>query len=375
MTDPQAIEQISDERLAEHKPWPLLGYAPGSYACRCSICSRVFTGDKRASMCLECAAQRARELLSRRATPASGVSEALRDCIQVLTADTIGTTDMDNPEWYAAVNAAVAKARAALTASSPAPVSGEAVGRVYLIRKSGAWYRPNSSGYTTHVAEAGRYTLTEAEAITHPNGPDGPRDSMSYAHQDEVAAPAQPTEGEVEGLIKRLRADNDWLVNSRLVGHELRALQTCNNILEAVDALRSRPTVSPPPVPGVKVANDPHRFAVVSADYARPFLLGAYPALENAIKAQCGSPEKWHIFERLSALNSQARDLVLEEGSPWFKLSGDARLGRCATEGCGGQPTWRLEAGGVGSNYCSGCTVDIRAFRRQASPEAGEVGK
>lgn len=46
------------------------------------------------------------------------------------------------------------------------------------------------------------------------------------------------------------------------------------------------------------VADDPHRFAVVSADYCRPFLLGAYPTLNNAIKAQCGSPEKWHIFQR-----------------------------------------------------------------------------
>lgn len=33
----------------------------------------------------------------------------------------------------------------------------------------------------------------------------------------------------------------------------------------------------------------------------------------------------------------QARDLVLE-GNGWCHLSGDARLGACATEGCGGQP-------------------------------------
>ena len=39
----------------------------------------------------------------------------------------------------------------------------------------------------------------------------------------------------------------------------------------------------------------------------------------------------------------------------WFNLTGDARLGRCATEDCGGAPTYRLEADGVGSNYCSGC--------------------
>jgi len=46
----------------------------------------------------------------------------------------------------------------------------------------------------------------------------------------------------------------------------------------------------------------------------------------------------------------------------WFELSGDARFGSCATEGCGGQPIWRLEADGVGSNYCSGCASRIRAL-------------
>lgn len=43
----------------------------------------------------------------------------------------------------------------------------------------------------------------------------------------------------------------------------------------------------------------------------------------------------------------------------WFELKGDARLGRCATDHCGGQPIWRLEADGVGSNYCSGCKQGI----------------
>ena len=39
-----------------------------------------------------------------------------------------------------------------------------------------------------------------------------------------------------------------------------------------------------------------HRFAVVSADYSRPFLLGAYDTLEAAILAQGGKSDKWHIF-------------------------------------------------------------------------------
>lgn len=47
---------------------------------------------------------------------------------------------------------------------------------------------------------------------------------------------------------------------------------------------------------------------------------------------------------------------------PWFERHGDeAQLGHCDSEGCGGQPTWRFEGGGVGSNYCSGCKERIRS--------------
>ena len=47
---------------------------------------------------------------------------------------------------------------------------------------------------------------------------------------------------------------------------------------------------------------------------------------------------------------------------PWFSLTGDARIHKqCATENCAGQPTFRLESGGVGSVYCSGCHVNIEA--------------
>lgn len=47
----------------------------------------------------------------------------------------------------------------------------------------------------------------------------------------------------------------------------------------------------------------------------------------------------------------------------WFELKGDERITqRCATDGCFGQPTWRLEHEGVGSNHCSGCREKITAF-------------
>lgn len=54
----------------------------------------------------------------------------------------------------------------------------------------------------------------------------------------------------------------------------------------------------------------------------------------------------------------------------WFELTGDKRLGRCASEDCGGQPTWRLESGGVGSNYCSGCKEKIDWACTEKYPEA-----
>lgn len=45
------------------------------------------------------------------------LAEALEECVAVLTADTVGTIRMDDPNWYAALDKAVTKARAALTAA------------------------------------------------------------------------------------------------------------------------------------------------------------------------------------------------------------------------------------------------------------------
>jgi hypothetical protein len=57
----------------------------------------------------------------------------------------------------------------------------------------------------------------------------------------------------------------------------------------------------------------------------------------------------------------------------WFTLRGDERLTRCASEDCGGQPTWRLEADGVGSNYCSGCKEKIDWACTTKFPEADRI--
>jgi hypothetical protein len=49
---------------AETKSWPLAGYAPGSYHCKCFKCGEIFEGDKRAVECLPCAAKSVNAALS-----------------------------------------------------------------------------------------------------------------------------------------------------------------------------------------------------------------------------------------------------------------------------------------------------------------------
>lgn len=57
----------------------------------------------------------------------------------------------------------------------------------YLIHKSGrGWYSPEAKGYTLEVDEAGRFTHEDAFNSSHPNGPDGPRDGITFKHESEV---------------------------------------------------------------------------------------------------------------------------------------------------------------------------------------------
>lgn len=58
----QDAPQLGPERASE---WPLIGYAPGSYLCRCSACGKTFEGDKRAFNCLPCAVAGANDGLTR----------------------------------------------------------------------------------------------------------------------------------------------------------------------------------------------------------------------------------------------------------------------------------------------------------------------
>lgn len=39
------------------KEYPIGGFAPGNYSCKCSTCKKTFRGDKRAVQCEPCADQ------------------------------------------------------------------------------------------------------------------------------------------------------------------------------------------------------------------------------------------------------------------------------------------------------------------------------
>jgi len=113
----------------------------------------------------------------------------------------------------------------------------------YLIRKGGAYYRPNAAGYTVNVNEAGRYSLEDAIRHSHPNGPDGPRDGTDY-----MPAPARqphPLTGDVgmRGLLVEVQEDLINLIDplpcASPVSRDARA------ILKKIDA-----ALTPSPRPG-----------------------------------------------------------------------------------------------------------------------------
>lgn len=59
----------------------------------------------------------------------------------------------------------------------------------YLIHKAGrGWYRPEAEGYTLNSDEAGRFSLSDANAHSYPNGLSGPRDGITYTHESKVGA-------------------------------------------------------------------------------------------------------------------------------------------------------------------------------------------
>jgi len=72
MSEPKAGS--TDVASDELKPWPLNGYAPGGYHCKCHECDKTFVGDKRATICLECAVILSKRARLSRAPFAEGVA-------------------------------------------------------------------------------------------------------------------------------------------------------------------------------------------------------------------------------------------------------------------------------------------------------------
>ena len=68
---------------------------------------------------------------------------------------------------------------------------------LFVICKYGGYYRPNATGYTNNIAEAGRYTLAEAISHSHPNGPDGPRDGITYEPAPKASSEPCPPDARV----------------------------------------------------------------------------------------------------------------------------------------------------------------------------------
>lgn len=109
----------------------------------------------------------------------------------------------------------------------------------YLIRKGAYFYRPNCCGYTVNKDEAGRYTRAEAEIYTHPNGPDGPSDDMSYVHEDDVPDTQAQQRERAAAAAAWLAARNtctDWsaLLPDNASQHECDAVRRYVAVLRAL---------------------------------------------------------------------------------------------------------------------------------------------
>lgn len=119
--------------------------------------------------------------------PAQIRADAIREAMETIMPLAI-LSSYDRKRIKAAIRALLATPLSPTAVdNSPAPdAGGKDDPAVYLICKYGGYYRPNCQGYTRFKEDAGRYTLAEAIRESHPNGPDGPRDGMTYIHEDDV---------------------------------------------------------------------------------------------------------------------------------------------------------------------------------------------
>jgi hypothetical protein len=142
----------------------------------------------------------------------------------------------------------------------------------YLIRKHGGYYRPNCQGYTDSAIVAGRYTREQAKRESHPNGKDGPRDGMTFVHEDDVT-------------------DEDWLAHKA-----------------ALEAVRADTRPAPAavaadlPLPKLEATN------AASDDHATTFMAGAMAMRNQILAALSPAPVEGLVNKARHLLNEMAQE-------------------------------------------------------------------
>ena len=102
----------------------------------------------------------------------------------------------------------------------------------YIIFKSGrGYYCAGAKGYTLSADEAGRFSRADAVSYSHPNGPDGPRDGITFKHETEVKSG--------ETCEKDLRIHSLTIERDRLQEGHGQLVQDLNEALQRIETLEA----------------------------------------------------------------------------------------------------------------------------------------
>jgi hypothetical protein len=184
--------------------------------------------------------------------------------------------------------------------NAPTDAEVAAIVEEFLICKGGAYYRPNAEGYTRNIAEAGRYTLAEAISHSHPNGPDGPRDGITYEAAPISRSSPMANEdrthdaGDLAGLedivgLYRFDTDNDR--SRALECLQIASIRTTAGIAAELATVReelaeTRSALLQSEVDLIEALRDPLPSALRKTEAAR---LAAERKLEAAVEQACAA--------------------------------------------------------------------------------------
>ena len=116
--------------------WPVGGYAPGLYMCKCSTCGKTHHADKRAWQCADCVIQRLRDPAVLAALPEV---QALIAAAYEVAAQVVDTCNREGP--YQAIGAAC-RVRSLTPADATAALAArDAAMRAQGLREAAEWYR------------------------------------------------------------------------------------------------------------------------------------------------------------------------------------------------------------------------------------------